>query len=97
VTAKGKIMTNQAQRDPLRAALARSTALTAARKSKIPVRVLGFSAGSPALDDGGPDPAATLGAAVAAYDAALAAETRPPSLKDQRAARVRHRLWPPRS
>ena len=86
-------MTNQAQRDPLRAALARSTALTAARKSRIPVRILGFSAGSPDLDDGDADPAVTLFNAVAAQAAALAAETAPP--KAVKAAKIRARIFGP--
>jgi hypothetical protein len=83
--------------DPLRNALARSTASSAAAKVRVYARLYGFAAPSPAIDDGGLDPDVMRAAAVAEHAAALIAETRLPSLKAVRAAKIRHRLWPPSS
>jgi hypothetical protein len=86
--------------DPLRAALARSTAAKSPDRYKLRVRMFGRSAfadGGPNFDVEAYDEQGALADAVArqaAYDKALNAETRAPSLPAQRAARLKARLWP---
>jgi hypothetical protein len=87
--------------DPLRRVIARQRAAAAQRGTSVPVRIFGYSAGSPQIE--APDQdylegQALLDAAMTAqatYERALAAETRPPATpKAVRAARIKARLWP---